>query len=156
MTAGGYESQVRLPMGVRPGGLGKRAAARFIDWIIAAIVGGIFFWLLDATVHPPGWVSVLPGAGFAFLYFLLFEVATGSTPGKKILGLHVDGSGGAPKPNLKDSAVRNAYMLLNLIPCFGGLLWFIAAVAIAVTVSSSPTKQGWHDQAAGGTQVVER
>ncbi|WP_280419332.1 RDD family protein [Nocardia carnea] len=140
---------------VTPGGLGKRAAARFVDWIVAALVGAILFWLLNKSAHVPGWVSILPGAGFGFLYFLGFEVSTGSTPGKKLLGLHVNGAGGGRKPSVKESAFRNAYMLLNLIPCIGGVLWFVAALAIAVTVSSSATKQGWHDRFADGTQVVE-
>ncbi|MFC8384926.1 RDD family protein [Nocardia sp. NPDC057272] len=66
-----------------------------------------------------------------------------------------DGAGGAAEPDLVESAKRNAYMLLNLIPWLGGLLWFIAAIGIAVTVSSSPSKQGWHDKFAGGTQLVK-
>lgn len=45
-------------------------------------------------------------------------------------------------------------MLLNLIPWVGPILWFIAAIAIAVTISSSPSKQGWHDRLAG-TQVID-
>ncbi|MFI2462233.1 hypothetical protein ACH49X_20095 [Nocardia sp. NPDC019323] len=44
-------------------------------------------------------------------------------------------------------------MLLNLVPCIGGVLWFFAA--LAATVGSSPTKQGRHDNFADGTQVVE-
>jgi uncharacterized RDD family membrane protein YckC len=155
VSAGGYDPQLGSAAAVTPAGLGKRAAARFIDWIIAGIIGAILFWLLDMSAHTPGWVSILPGAGFGFLYFLAFEVATGSTPGKKFLGLHVNGSAGAPKPSIEDSARRNAYMLLNLVPCFGGVLWFFAAFTIAVTVGSSPTKQGWHDNFANGTQVVE-
>ncbi|TLF76729.1 RDD family protein [Nocardia cyriacigeorgica] len=154
VSAGGYDPRLGSATGVTPAGLGKRAVARFIDWILAAIIGVIFFWLLNMAWDTPDWVSILPGAGFGFLYFLVFEVATGSTPGKKILGLHVNGSGGAPKPSVKDSAVRNAYMLLNLIPWVGPILWFIAAIAIAVTISSSPTKQGWHDKLAG-TQVID-
>ncbi|MFI2229962.1 RDD family protein [Nocardia testacea] len=155
MTTGAYDPRFTAAAGITPGGLGKRAAARFIDWIVAAIIGAIFFWLLDKTAHTPGWVSILPGAGFAFLYFLGFEVSSGSTPGKKLLGLHVNGSGGAAKPSIKESALRNAYMLLNLVPCIGGVLWFFAALGIAVTVGSSSTKQGWHDRFADGTQVVE-
>ncbi|MVU77690.1 RDD family protein [Nocardia sp. ET3-3] len=153
MTTGeyGYAPFAGPIVGVTPAGIGVRAAARFIDWIVAGIVGGILFWIFDL----PGWASILPGAGFAFLYFVCFEVLTGATPGKKLLGLHVNGSGGAPKPSLADSAKRNAYMLLNLIPWVGGLLWFCAAVAIAVTVSASSTKQGWHDDFADGTQVVK-
>ncbi|NKY85101.1 RDD family protein [Nocardia veterana] len=155
MSTSGYQPQFGAAAGVAPGGLGKRAVARFIDWIIAGIIGAILFWLLNKSAHTPDWVSILPGAGFGFLYFVGFEISTGATPGKKILGLHVRGSNGADKPNIKDSALRNGYMLLNLIPYVGGLLWFIAAIAIAATVSSSPTKQGWHDRFAGGTQVVE-
>ncbi|MEU2102301.1 RDD family protein [Nocardia sp. NPDC019255] len=98
---------------------------------------------------------MLPGAGFGFLYFLACEVTTGSTLGKKALGLHVNGRAGASKPSIKDSALRNAYMLLNLVPCIGGVLWFFAALAIAATVGSSPSKQGRHDNFADGTQVVE-
>lgn len=155
MTTGGFDPAYSPTTSFRPAGLGKRAVARFVDWIIAGIVGAIFFWLLGVVADLPDWVSVLPGAAFGWLYFIAFEVSSGSTPGKKLLGLHVNGSDGAPKPSLKDSAVRNIYMLLNLIPWIGGLLWFIAALAIAFTVSSSPTKQGWHDRAAGGTQVID-
>lgn len=138
-----------------PGGLGKRAGARFIDWIVAGIVGAVLFWLLNRSGSVPGWLSILPGAGFGFLYFVGFEVVTGSTPGKKLLGLHVNGPDGASKPSLKDSAVRNGYMLLNLIPWIGGALWFVAALSIAATIATSPTKQGWHDKLADGTQVIE-
>ncbi|APE34321.1 transporter [Nocardia mangyaensis] len=154
MTTGGYDPQLGIAPGLSPGGLGRRAGARFIDWIIAGFIGMIVFWLLNKSTSLPEWVSILPGAGFGFLYFLGFEVASGSTPGKKLLGLHVNGAGGAAKPSVKDSAMRNAYMLLNLIPWVGGLLWFIAAISIAATISSSPTKQGWHDRFADGTQVV--
>ncbi|MGW5311224.1 RDD family protein [Nocardia thailandica] len=136
-------------------GVGVRAGARFIDWIIAWIVGGILFWVLGWLLDLPSWVAVLPGAGFGFLYFVFFEVTSGETPGKKVLGLEVRGAGGAAKPDLTESARRNAYMLLNLIPWVGGLLWLVAAIAIGVTIGSSPTRQGWHDTFAGGTQVVK-
>ncbi|MEV0335605.1 RDD family protein [Nocardia sp. NPDC050717] len=152
MTTGGFE-QVRGTWA--PAGLGGRAAARFIDWIIAGIVGGIVFWVLERVADLPGWLAILPGAGFGFLYFVFFEVVTGSTPGKKILGLRVIGADGVDKPSVVESAKRNAYMLFNLIPWVGGLLWFVSAIAIAVTVSSSSTKQGWHDNFAGGTRVVK-
>jgi len=38
---------------------------------------------------------------------------------------------------------------------YSSLLAFIAYVVIAVTISGSPTKQGKHDELAGGTQVVK-
>ncbi|MEV6073218.1 RDD family protein [Nocardia sp. NPDC052001] len=156
MTAGGFYGQdAGLTVGGVPAGIGGRAAARFIDWIIAGIVGAILFWLMSKVPGVPGWVDVLPGAGFGFLYFVFFEVTSGATPGKRLLGLHVNGAGSSARPSVAESAKRNAYMLLNLIPWIGGLLWFCSAIAIAVTVGSSPTKQGWHDNFAGGTQVVK-
>jgi hypothetical protein len=42
-----------------------------------------------------------------------------------------------------------------VIPYLGPLLAFIAYVVIAATISGSPTKQGKHDELAGGTQVVK-
>lgn len=90
-----------------------------------------------------------------FLYFFAFETTQGWTPGKKLLGLRVHGAGGAPKPTAAQSAIRNSWTVLPVIPFVGGLLGFIAIVVIAVTISGSLTKQGKHDQLAGGTQVVK-
>ncbi len=91
-----------------------------------------------------------------FVYFVAFEVTQGWTPGKKILGLSVHGPpGGAPKPDVQQSAIRNSFTLLSVIPYIGGLLAVIAYIVIAVTINGSPTKQGKHDELAGGTQVVK-
>jgi len=90
-----------------------------------------------------------------FVYFLAFESTQGWTPGKKVLGLSVRGPGGAPKPDVQQSAIRNVWTLLNIIPFIGGLLLLIAVIVIAVTINGSPTKQGKHDELAGGTQVVK-
>ncbi len=45
--------------------------------------------------------------------------------------------------------------MLNIIPFIGGLLTLVAVIVIAVTINGSPTKQGKHDELAGGTQVVK-
>lgn len=90
-----------------------------------------------------------------FVYFVAMEVTQGRTLGKMLLGLSVRGAGGAAKPDFKQSAIRNAWTLLPVIPYVGGLLGVIAIVVIAVTINSSPTKQGKHDEMAGGTQVVK-
>ena len=100
------------------------------------------------------WVTGLFSGLLMFVYFVGLEVATGATPGKKLLGLAVHGAGNTPKPTAKESAIRNAFTLLPIIPFVGGFLGIIAMIVIAVTISSSPTKQGKHDELAGGTQVV--
>jgi hypothetical protein len=51
--------------------------------------------------------------------------------------------------------MRNSFTLLTVFPYLGTLLAIIAYIVIAVTISGSPTKQGKHDELAGGTQVVK-
>ena len=53
------------------------------------------------------------------------------------------------------AVVLLVWTLLPIIPFIGGLLLIIAVIVIAVTINGSPTKQGKHDELAGGTQVVK-
>jgi uncharacterized RDD family membrane protein YckC len=139
--------------GQEPGGLGLRFAARLIDGIIVNVVAfGIALAIGSLTNY---WVTGLFSGLLMFLYFLAFESTQGWTPGKKLLGLSVHGPAGAPKPDVQQAAIRNVWTLLNIIPFIGGLLSLVAVIVIAVTINSSPTKQGKHDELAGGTQVVK-
>ena len=139
--------------GQEPGGLGLRFAARLIDGIIVNVVAfGIALAIGSLTNY---WVTGLFSGLLMFLYFLAFESTQGWTPGKKLLGLSVHGPAGAPKPDVQQAAIRNVWTLLNIIPFIGGLLSLVAVIIIAVTINSSPTKQGKHDELAGGTQVVK-
>jgi uncharacterized RDD family membrane protein YckC len=138
----------------QPGPLGLRFVARLIDGIVVAIIA----WLLAVVFHLTGemWVTGLFSGLLTFIYFVAFEVTQGWTPGKKLLGMRVMGPAGAAKPSLQQSAIRNAFTLLAVIPFFiGSLLALIAYIVIAVTIHNSPTKQGKHDELAGGTQVVK-
>ena len=130
-----------------------RFAARLIDGIIVNVVAFIIAFAIDSVSNY--WVTGLFSGLLMFLYFLAFESTQGWTPGKKLLGLSVHGPGGAPKPTAQQSAIRNVWTLLTIVPFIGGLLGFIAIIVIAVTINSSPTKQGKHDELAGGTQVVK-
>jgi uncharacterized RDD family membrane protein YckC len=163
MTSGDYQPQPGQygepggypppPGGQEPGGLGLRFAARLIDGIIINVVAfGIALSIGSLTNY---WVTGLFSGLLTFLYFLGFETTQGWTPGKKLLGLTVHGPAGAPKPDVQQSAIRNVWTLLNIIPFIGGLLTLVAVIVIAVTINSSPTKQGKHDELAGGTQVVK-
>ena len=149
----GYPGSYPPPGGAQPGGLGVRFAARFIDGLIVAIVGSIIVFAIDATSNI--WITGLFTGALSFIYYVAFEVTQGWTPGKKLLGLRVHGPGVAPKPTAAQSAIRNSWTLLPIIPFIGGLLGVVAIVVIAVTINSSPTKQGKHDELAGGTQVLK-
>jgi uncharacterized RDD family membrane protein YckC len=130
-----------------------RWLARLIDGIIIGIVSYALIFLTD-TMSNIMVTGVFTGL-LTFVYFVAFEVSTGWTPGKKLLGLSVRGPGGAPKPTASQSAIRNSWTLLPIIPFVGGLLGVIAIIVIAVTINGSPTKQGKHDELAGGTQVIK-
>lgn len=138
----------------QPGGLGRRFFARVIDGLLVNIVAfllSMFLFDQDYWFLATGLFSGV----LMFGYFVLFETTRGASPGKSLLGLAVHGPGGAPKPDAKQSAIRNSFTLLAVVPYIGGLLAFIAYIIIAVTISGSPTKQGKHDELAGGTQVVK-
>ena len=141
------------PANLEPGGLVVRFFARLIDGIIVGLVCFVLSVFSDtlSTI----WVTGLFTGLLMFVYFLAFETAKGWTPGKRLLGLRVHGTGGAPRPSAQQSAVRNVWTVFPIIPFIGGLLAFVAMVVIAVTISGSPTKQGKHDELAGGTQVVK-
>src|SRR4029079_13013416 len=92
------------------------------------------------------WVTGLFSGLLMFVYFLAFESTQGWTPGKKVLGLSVRGTGGEPSPDVQQSAIRNVWTLLNIIPFIGGLLLLIAVIVIAVTVNVSPNQTGKHNK----------
>jgi uncharacterized RDD family membrane protein YckC len=142
-----------FPAGLEPGGLVVRFFARLIDGIIVGIVSFLLSFFTDTLSSI--WVTGLFTGLLMFAYFVGFETAKGWTPGKRVLGLRVHGPGGAPKPTAQQAAIRNVWTLFPIIPLVGGLLAFVAMVVIAVTISSSPTKQGKHDDLAGGTRVVK-
>ncbi|MCW2592980.1 MAG: rane protein/domain protein [Mycobacterium sp.] len=156
MTTGGYDIAGQYGSArLNPGGLQRRFFARLIDGIIVSIIGSVgILAIFSSDGLADLFVTGLFTGILMFVYFVAFEVGVGWTLGKKVLGLEVRGPGGAPKPDLKQSAIRNAWTLLPVIPYLGGLLAFIAIVVIAVTISGSPTKQGKHDELAGGTEVV--
>ena len=143
-----------FPANLRPGGLTVRFFARLIDGIIVGIISFLLSFFTETLSSI--WVTGLFTGLLMFAYFVAFEAAQGWTPGKRLLGLRVHGPGGAPKPTAQQSAIRNVWTLLPIIPFVGGLLAFVAIIVIAVTISGSRTKQGKHDEIAGGTQVVKR
>lgn len=139
--------------GQQPGGLGRRFWARVIDGLLIGVVA-FFLSLFLFSDDYPFLVTGLFSGVLTFGYFVLFETSQGATPGKRLLGLAVHGPDGVSKPTSSQAAVRNSFTLLAVVPYLGPLLAFVAYVVIAVTISGSPTKQGKHDELAGGTRVT--
>jgi uncharacterized RDD family membrane protein YckC len=99
-------------------------------------VGGIIIW------------------GVVVVYFTYLEsTGPGATLGKAVFKIRVADPGGG-LPSRRQAFVRNAWMLLGIIPFLGGLAMIALAIVIAVAISSSPEGIGTHDQWAGGTHVL--
>jgi hypothetical protein len=78
-----------------------------------------------------------------------------------LLKLQTRGPDGG-NPTFEQALKRNAFTaigVLGIIPFMGflaGLLSLAAVIMIAVTISNNTaTRRGWHDDFAGGTQVVK-
>lgn len=135
--------------GIRtPGEILPRLGARVIDSIIVAIIGVVLGFLLNF-----GSVWLVLQALLVFGYFVLLDAYYGTTLGKQLLGLAITGPDGG-KPTIQQAAIREAFTLLGAIPFLGPVLALLAWILIGVTINQSPTKQGKHDELAGGTQVV--
>lgn len=131
-----------------PGELLPRLGARVIDSLVVFVVGLVLGFLLNF-----GAVWLVSQAVLVYAYFVLLDVYYGTTLGKQLLGMAVTGPDGG-HPTLQQAAVREAFTLLGAIPYLGALLALAAWIVIGVTINSSPTNQGKHDELAGGTQVV--
>ncbi len=124
------------------------------------------------------WIGGVILSAFIFVawvgYFVYMEAYKGQTLGKQIVGLRTEGPNGG-NPTIEQAVKRNAYVVLiaggglissivalgSVLDTIGAVISGIASVAafaliivMAVTISSSPTKQGKHDEFAGGTRVV--
>lgn len=167
------------PPGVgRPAELLPRFLARLIDYVLLGVVNGFVVgfvvitlilgfdaqagWGIGARSYAAEAVRALLGAALFLGYFTLMESSQGQTIGKMLLKLETQGPGGG-RPTLQQALKRNAFTalgVLGIIPGLGGvlagLLSLVALITIAVTISNNTaTRQGWHDEFAGGTRVVK-
>ncbi len=175
----GYQAPpppMQAPSGVgQPADLLMRFLARLIDGIIIGIVtsivvttiivgaiwgsGGSYFGV--GSNYAANAVSSVLSAAIYLGYFAFLESRNGQTLGKMLLKLQTQGPDGRP-PSMEQALRRNAWVALGalaVIPFVGGFIGGLAELAavimIAVTINNSPTKQGWHDDFAGGTRVVK-
>ncbi|MEV0947254.1 RDD family protein [Rhodococcus sp. NPDC049939] len=145
-----------------PGELLPRMAARLIDSFIVGIPTGIITSVITASLG--GLIGSLIGAVISVAavvcYFVFLETTRGQTLGKQLLGLRVVGPEGG-LPTQQQSLTRNGFFFLSAmgaLPIIGllfGFIGFVLMIVLSVTIANSPTKQGKHDEIAGGTRVVK-
>lgn len=139
-------------------GVGIRFGARLIDGLlfgilIGAVIGVLVAIGLVGEADATSWIYQSLPTLLYIAYFVGFESSRGQTVGKMLLKLEVQGpNGGHPTP--EQALKRNGWLALGLLPVIGGIAGLVAAIAIAVTISSSDTNQGWHDNVGGGTRVL--
>ncbi|XXX72832.1 RDD family protein [Sorangium sp. So ce134] len=138
-------SSVAFPV---PAELSSRIAARGID---ALVLAALDVGLGQLVGFGFGWVFL--GSALVLAYFTLLDAAVGATPGKLALGLRVLGPDGG-RPSLKQALIREAFTIVGAIPFIGPLLALAVWTKLALTIRSSPLRQGKHDLLAGGTQVI--
>ena len=152
-----------------PADLGSRFLARFIDHILLGIVNFVLivplivasaFTGVGNGMNPFGrfsagsLVAAIVTAAITIGYFTLMEANTGQTVGKMLIGLRTLGPDG-DKPTMDQALKRNSWYALGIVPFLGGLAQLAMTIYIAVTISNSVTRTGWHDTFAGGTRVVK-
>jgi uncharacterized RDD family membrane protein YckC len=113
-------------------GLGSRFTSGLVDLLIeVAILAGLAVAVTSVASEAVAAAVVALGAfAVVFGYHVLWEtLGSGRTPGKRLAGLRVVGSGGGPV-RFRESAVRNIVRLVDLMP---PITYFVGAVSILVT-----------------------
>ena len=156
-----------------PADLGPRFLARLVDHILLGIVTAVIVipLVVAAAVSGAGTgfgngfgfstrvtagslISAIVTSAITIGYFSLMESNMGQTVGKMLIGLKTEGPDGN-KPTLEQALKRNAWYALSIVPFLGGLAQLALTIYIAVTISNSSTRTGWHDAFAGGTRVIK-
>lgn len=160
----------------QPADLMTRFLARLIDYVILAVVNMVLVTVIvvgaimgdsagfggfGATNFAAGAVSSVITAIIYVGYFAFMESSRGQTVGKMAMKIKVLGPDGR-NPTMTEAVRRNAWAglgVLGIVPFIGGfiggLLQLAAVIYIAVTINNNvATRQGWHDEFAGGTKVI--
>lgn len=156
----------------QPADLQTRIIARLIDMILLfvvnaviitmVIIGAVFSALGGGSGFVAGAIGAVLSAAIYLAYFAFMESNRGQTVGKMVMKLKTQGPDGQ-NPTMEQALKRNAWValgVLSIIPIVGGFIGTVAQLAasiyIIVTINNNAaTRQGWHDEFAGGTKVIK-
>ena len=145
--------------------LGVALFAVFMVVGLALAVTGDPLMSLETEGWPAGAVVYVVTSVVMLGWYGGWQAGVGGTPGMLLLKLRVLDPSGLERPSLGAAVIRNSPMVLaSFGPISGnsaidaglGIAGCVVWVAIGITISSSPTHQGFHDQLAGGTFVVRQ
>jgi uncharacterized RDD family membrane protein YckC len=164
------------PDGYRYAGAWIRLAALVIDGLVlivvtfalAMVLGGFLLLAyptvkLDMDGWPAGAVAYVVASALLLAWFGGWQASVGATPGMLALKLRVRDPSGEENPSPGAAVTRNLPAVLASFSDYSGnedidglltIVTLVVYVAIGITISISPTRQGFHDRLAGGTYVV--
>jgi len=164
------------PDGFRYAGAWIRLGAFIIDGLVLFVVAfalgmglGAFLALaypsvnLDMDGWPAGAVAYAVTSAALLGWYGGWQAGIGATPGMLALKLRVRDPSGEANPSLREAVTRNLPQVLAGFSDYSGnentdalllIVTLVVYVAIGVSISSSPTRQGFQDRLAGGTYVL--
>lgn len=131
---------------------GLRLGMMLLDSLAAGVlgaVGGSLFFFSDTLA-----AIAIPLIGLA--YFIGLESYTGATPVKHLFGYEVRDATTGDKLELMQSAKRNWWRVVSLIPVIGSIVAFIGMIVIGGSINPSNGNVGVHDRWAGAEVVRKR
>lgn len=154
-----YTAQVPSyqPYGMSPApaqdrpGAGLRLGMMLLDGVAASMVGG----LAASIVGFNDVLYWLVGAVASLAYFIGLEAYTGASPVKHLFGYEVRDAATGEKPTLEQSAKRNWWRIVALIPGLGTLVAFVGMCIIGSSIKPENNYIGVHDRWAG-VEVVRK
>ena len=130
--------------GVEQEGAGRSQYAGFLVRLFAFVIDNLITGVPVTLITIFNDIPFL-GTVVSIVYYVLFTYIRGQTPGKMLLGLHVENEDGN-KPSLKQVLLREVIgKAISTLVLLIGYLW----------IFWDPKKRGWHDHI-GGTYVVKR
>jgi uncharacterized RDD family membrane protein YckC len=118
-------------------GVGRRAVAIIIDSILLCIVGYVIAMVTGGTTETGFNMSGAPALFFfliALVYYVVMEVTSGATIGKKVMGLKVVKEDGTPID-------WGAGVIRNILRIIDGFFFYLVG-AIVVWVSKKKQRLG--------------
>lgn len=161
--------------GARPGELLDRFLARFIDFVLLAVVNGIIVAaiIIGVVMGESGGfygtgsvasdiVAAVVSTAIYLAYFGYLESSRGQTVGKMVMKLRTVGPSGG-NPTMEEALRRNIWVgfgILGVVPVVGAAVGALAQLAAVIMIAlginkDTVSRQAWHDNFAGGTRVVK-
>lgn len=144
-----YAAQAPLTGAVDRPSAGLRLGMVIVDWIVAGIVFGMILGVLFGD--SAGGVLLMGLASAA--WFLGFEVLTGGSPAKHMFGYEVRDATTGQRLTWEQSAKRQWWRLVTIVPGLGTLISFIGMIAIGISIDAKEERRGSHDRWAGAEVV---